>query len=479
MSLLRHSRRRTMEIALAIGLGLLTGPLVARGATDTVPLHGSPALPANSRLVIWGDSITEMTHYPRFVETYLLVCQGRTDMRFWMAGHSGERLGSLISRGSDLDAIKPTAITFCEGMNDTEYSPWTEQKGTGFDQTMKAVLASLKARGLQQIVVVGPGAVDDTYGADGKPDTAGTSTSHVLNGVLDRFHHIAHDDATAVGAAYADVHDRMIEAYAAADAKLGPGYNFAQGGGSVHPAVNGHLVMAFEILKALGCDGNLASIDVDYAGSAKVSDGQHLVSYSNGVLVLQSDRYPFCVDQNPAQKDSPQSPGSILPFLPFQQELNRFVLKVSNLVADSADVTWGTATRHFSAEQLAKGINLPEEFAQTPFDEAFSHVFAAVTAQHDWDNFMIKGTSNYFGNDNGGNIDSNMLAVDDQIDAALKKAIVPVTNTIVIVPAGKTLRIRRLRECRRCMEPWGRRSPMRSTSSARRAVLVRPACRPG
>jgi hypothetical protein len=50
--------------------------------------------------------------------------------------------------------------------------------------------------------------------------------------------------------------------------------------------------------------------------------------------------------------------------------------------------------------------------------------------------FMIKGTSNYFGNDNGGNIDTNMIAVEDEEDAAVKAQIVPVRHVIAIVPAG-------------------------------------------
>jgi hypothetical protein len=44
----------------------------------TIPLKG---LPPDSRLAVWGDSITEMTLYPQFVETYLLACAGRKDVK--------------------------------------------------------------------------------------------------------------------------------------------------------------------------------------------------------------------------------------------------------------------------------------------------------------------------------------------------------------------------------------------------------------
>jgi hypothetical protein len=49
---------------------------------------------------------------------------------------------------------------------------------------------------------------------------------------------------------------------------------------------------------------------------------------------------------------------------------------------------------------------------------------------------MIKGTSNYFGNDNGGNFDDNMIAAQAQKDAAVKALLVPVRHTIAVVPAG-------------------------------------------
>ena len=56
---------------------------------------------------------------------------------------------------------------------------------------------------------------------------------------------------------------------------------------------------------------------------------------------------------------------------------------------------------------------------------------------------MIKGTSNYNGNDNGGNIDDNMIAVQAQKDAAVKALLVPVRHTIAIVPAGRSRVARR------------------------------------
>jgi len=169
-------------------------------------------------------------------------------------------------------------------------------------------------------------------------------------------------------------------------------------------------------------------------GGAKASSGHKVVHSSGGVTVLDSEKYPFCYNYDPRAANDPMSVASIVPFTPFSQELNRLVLKVANLDAPSAAVTWGSHTKSFTREQLAKGINLAEHFSDTPFDTTFARVMAAIADKQHFENYMIKLTSNYFGNDNGGNIDENMLAVHAQKDKALKTLIVPVRHTIAVVP---------------------------------------------
>src|SRR5208282_4932718 len=132
----------------------------------TIPLKD---LPQNSRLAIWGDSITEVTLYPRYIEMYLLACAGRKDIKVCTFGHSGETLGGLLSRQSDLEAFKPTIVSFNYGMNDTQYSPYTEEKGAAFDKTMHSVLAMLAAKDIKQRIVAGPDAADDNFSRD-KPE---------------------------------------------------------------------------------------------------------------------------------------------------------------------------------------------------------------------------------------------------------------------------------------------------------------------
>ena len=408
------------------------------GATDSIPL---PDLPKDTRYAIWGDSITEATPYPKYIEAYLLMCAGRKDIKVCTFGHSGEEAGGLVSRQSDLGGFNPTLVSFFWGMNDTQYTAYTDLKGKNFDQNTRASLALLASKNIPGKMVVSASYVDDTYGAGdatamahffGTTPPAGMTVAQGQNDTLGHFRTIGRAAAVDTGAAFADIYDRMKDAYTAAEKVYGPKYEIG-----IHVLPNGGLMIAHEILKTLTCKGDIGSIDVDLrSGHAKASEGHNVVSFGNNTLVLTSSKYPFCYNYDPNEKNDPSSMASILPYLPFSQELNRLMLKVSNLGADSADVTWGDETRTFTRAQLEKGINLAAEFEHTPFDNVFGHIMGAVFNKQDYENFMIKGTSNYFGNDAGGNIDQNMIAVEDQKDTALKALAVPVTHTIVIVPKG-------------------------------------------
>jgi hypothetical protein len=137
-----------------------------------------------------------------------------------------------------------------------------------------------------------------------------------------------------------------------AKTKFGPRYHVA-GADGVHPAVNGHLIIAYAFLKALGCDGNIGTFTVDLsARRATVTDGHRLVSFVDDTVQIESARYPFCFYGNPSD---PESTRGILEVLPFNAELNRLKLIVTGASTPRLKVTWGKWFKIFRAEELAKG----------------------------------------------------------------------------------------------------------------------------
>ena len=172
----------------------------------------------------------------------------------------------------------------------------------------------------------------------------------------------------------------MMEAMAQAKAKYGKEYVLA-GNDGVHPGPNGHLVMAYAFLKGLGCKGEIGTITVDLKGSATATDGHKILSNSSGSVEVESTRYPFCFTGDPKQATT----RSAIDFIPFNNELNRYILVVKNATAPRLKITWGKESKVYPAADLEKGINLAAEFIDNPFQEAFFKVERVMQVQQNFE----------------------------------------------------------------------------------------------
>lgn len=155
---------------------------------------------------------------------------------------------------------------------------------------------------------------------------------------------------------------------------------------------------------------------------------------------MESSRWPFCFD---GDGKSSGSTRSILPFVAFNQDLNRFTLTVTGLKSAKARVTWGDESREFTKEQLAAGINLPAEFPKTPFDPAFARLQGAVAAKQSFETFMIKQIVTDFrlipdiGTDAevqqaAGTLTRKLMSRWEQLDKAAHEQLTPVKHTLLV-----------------------------------------------
>ena len=151
--------------------------------------------------------------------------------------------------------------------------------------------------------------------------------------------------------------------------------------------------MAYAFLKALGCDGNIGTITVEYGlKQATATPGQEIVSYNDGTVDVKSTRYPFCFFGQPDKAEP--TPAAVLKAVPFNEDLNRYMLVVKGLTTDKTKVTWGKETKEFASADLAKGINLAAEFLANPFFDQFTKVDQAVHAQEDQEQLLVQGYLN-------------------------------------------------------------------------------------
>ena len=394
------------------------------------------------RVAVVGDSITEQKQYSRFIEAYILACAGLKDAKVMQFGWGGEQAYGFVNRmENDTMAWKPTVVTTCYGMNDGRYRAYDEKAiGTPYRQNMEKIVKYFKDKGVK-IIVGTPGVVDSGTWRDPK-------MAAVYNENLGQLAKIDREIAAREDVGFADLHDVMKIVMEKAKAANGVKYHVA-GSDGVHPGGNGQLVMAYAFLKAMGFDGKIATITMDFKGQTQVSAGLKVLSQKPGMAEIESSRYPFCFSVNPKNDKDPSSTAGILPFLPFQQELNRYELKVTDLPTDKAEVVWGKEKKVFTRTQLESGINLAAEFLNNPFTAKFNQLLNELWTKQNFETWMIKGMiTNYRGikgnlpeaatdaklSDSLTYLRAKLVQKQEMLDAKVKKAITPVKYQITVTP---------------------------------------------
>jgi lysophospholipase L1-like esterase len=386
----------TLRLNAAPDAATPSAALVAEYHPAAAPVADGLLLRKGDRLAICGDSITEQKMYSRIIEDYLTVCLPELRISVRQFGWGGERADGFLKRmTNDCLRFHPTVATTCYGMNDHEYRPYEDSIGEAYRRSMLGVVESFKAQGVR-VVLGSPGCVGNRNWWQ-----AGATTAR-LNENLCRLRNIDIEIAGQEKVAFADVFWPMIETAYAAPQRYGTNYLFP-GSDGVHPNWAGHAIMAYAFLKTLGVDGSIADFRVDLAsGRMTVSEGHKLLSSRNGEYVIRSRRYPFCAGcpmglaanwyptagyDNITNNDNLRSG---MTFVPFNQDLNRFLLTVTNAAAQKYRVMWGDQSQVFTAGQLAQGVNLTEAFILNPFSTRFALVDAAVSAKQDFETRQIK-----------------------------------------------------------------------------------------
>ncbi len=401
-------------------------PYFAKFRPLKAPVTKTLLLQPGDRLAICGDSITEQKMYSRIMETYLTVCTPELKVTVRQYGWSGETADGFARRmADDCLRFKPTIATTCYGMNDYRYRPYEDAIGQAYRDHYTAVVRAFKDANVR-VVLGSAGCVGKV--ASWVKSAAGTLEDHNLS--LCKLRNIDIEIAAQEKVAFADVYWPMLTGGFAAKQKYGQDYALS-GKDGVHPGWAGHLVMAYAYLKALGLGGEIGTFTVDLAGnSATASNGHKVDSFKDGALTVTSSRYPFCAADD-ANKDNSIRSGMTL--VPFNQEFNRLMLVVKGPKAAKYKVTWGETSATYTADQLAKGVNLAEDFAVNPFSEAFKKVDAAVIAKQNYETQQVKKV--FHSKEAKADMDAAVKKTEAErtpLAAAIQTAFVPVTHTIRI-----------------------------------------------
>jgi lysophospholipase L1-like esterase len=368
--------------------------------------------------------------YSLIIETYLTACVPELKITARQYGWGGETAEGFLNRmKQDCLTFTPTIATLCYGMNDHGYAPFEETRAQKYTDKYTAVVKTFTEAGVRVVLgsagSIGRGKIPPWVKSK-------TITNEDMNLTLCAYRDIDIGIAAAQGARFADVFWPMFTANVTAQKQYGDSYNL-NGGDGVHPGWAGHVVMAYAFLHALGLDGDLGNVTVDLkAGHAEASAGHQVDGFSDGTVSLTSQRYPYCVDDEAVDRDSTIRSGMSL--VPFAKELNRFRLVVKGGSAANYEVTWGQKSRTYSAEQLAAGVNLAEDFLVNPFSPAFKQLVAAVAAKQNYETKQVKGIFHgAAGKADFAKAVSSTEAERAPLAAAIAASLVPVKHQIRIV----------------------------------------------
>lgn len=426
-------KKTLFTVAASLLMPLLGGHAEnAIPASQTPPATKTPAgfLKKGDRLAICGDSITEQKRYSVLLETYLTACYPDLDITCRQYGWSGETAGGFLGRmKSDVLRFQPTVATTCYGMNDFRYVPYDEAIAAEYRKNQTAVIDAFQGIGCR--VVLGSPTIIDSVPHWVK---SAKGTRQELNLCLSRYRDIDVEIATSKQTAFADNYVPMLQADDAAKKKFGSDFKVA-GKDGVHPGWAGHLIMTYGFLKGLGVDGDLGSVTYDEgSGKATAVNGHEVVSTENGKITIRSTRIPF--SPGPGAVDNDNSIRAGLALVPFDDELNRFVFRITSPKSANYTITWGEQNRTYTAAQLSEGINLAKDFDNNPLVPAFKAICDAVSYKQAYETFhmqkLIHGPE-------GATDPDATLALTEKVRAFLQDAILaekkPTLHTISITAA--------------------------------------------
>jgi lysophospholipase L1-like esterase len=323
------------------------------------------ALKDGDRVLFYGDSITEQRLYTTYVEHYVLTRYPERRITFDNTGWGGDQVtrnecvpcngvGGLARIKRDVLDHRPTVVTLLFGMNDGRYYDFDEPTLKVYVDGLTAIIREIKAKTTARIYVMTPTVYDGTRN---------TPWSHTTryNDVLDRYSEAARQIAAREQLPVIDLHTVTVDALMKAK-KNDPAYTFLPDG--VHPAEDGQLVMAAEILRAWGA-----------APSGYEINRALTIARSGDPLPLTFTAPLAWPEPLPTEK--------LRAVWPQITELGTVRLHLKGLAAGTYKVSVDGGDAHdFTADELARGIAL-NQLSKKAQDDSRA-VAALIRKRADW-----------------------------------------------------------------------------------------------
>lgn len=317
------------------------------------------------RVVFLGNSITDGGHYHSYIWLYYMTRFPEMRLTVMNAGIGGDQAIDMVRRlDGDVFSKRPTVLFTTFGMNDSGYLEYNGDQPEKFaDEKVKASYEAYKQMEARyknlvntKIVLMGSSPYDETAKIEG--NTPFKNKNKAMLRIVD----FQRESAKTNGWQFFDLNQPMTALNSQFQQK-DPTFTLC-GKDRIHPDNDGHMVMAYLILKAQGFAGKeVAEISIDASNTSIISSSNceitDIKKTSTGLIFnYLAKALPYPMDTIARGWEQKKSQAEAIKTVPFIDEMNKEMLTVKGLKGNYCLQIDGENIGTWSSAEFAKGINL-------------------------------------------------------------------------------------------------------------------------
>ena len=331
------------------------------------------------RAVFLGNSITDGGHYHSYIWLYYMTRFPNMNLRVFNGGIGGDTAFDMNKRlDGDIFCLEPTVLMVTFGMNDSGYFEYNgdkpkefgEQKDQESIKNYQQMEKRFKDLPSTRIVMLGTSPYDETVQLkDNVP-------FRTKNETIKRIVEYQKQSAAENHWEFTDLNEPMTAMNHRFQQK-DPSFTLC-GRDRIHPDNDGHMVMAYLFLKAQGFAGkDVANVEIDANRKQAVKSENCAISNikKNGKELsfdYLAESLPYPLDTIPRGWEQSRSQADAMKVVPFMDEMNREILKVTGLKGTYKLLIDGEEIGTWNAGELAAGINLAKETKTPQYQQALA-----------------------------------------------------------------------------------------------------------
>lgn len=334
------------------------------------------------RIVFLGNSITDGGHYHSYIWLYYMTRFPDMRLTILNAGIGGDKASDMYKRlDGDVFSKMPTVLITTFGMNDSGYFEYNGDEPEKFADKMvessydsyKQMEGRFKTLPNTRIVLLGSSPYDETAKIEGNDPFKNK------NKAMLRIVDFQRKSAEENNWEFFDFNEPMTRLNQKMQ-QTDPTFALC-GNDRIHPDNDGHMVMAYLFLKAQGFTGKeVADINIDAAASEIKSTSNCIVSDLKKTSASLKFDYlahalPYPLDTIARGWGSKMSQAKATAVVPFMDEMNREILKVTGLKGKHKLLIDDEEIGVWSADDYAKGINLATLSNTPQYQQALKIMF--------------------------------------------------------------------------------------------------------